>query len=207
MPSAETSTLVGLCKIELPTRTLRICDGAFCYFGDEKYTSEDEVFGAIGAIDEFEAAMGDAAEDARLVFNPPAETQAAAIKSKAFQNSRARFWMGDLDADGKTIINPDQLMDGLVDYTVLRFADNSRVVEMAFIGRAEKLFLKQEGNSLNPRWHQSIWPGEKGLNNTGSKITIAWGVAGARGITSYGGGGGGSGGGLFGGGFGQVQFQ
>tara|TARA_B110001454_G_C12668559_1_gene412684 strand:+ start:633 stop:1250 length:618 start_codon:yes stop_codon:yes gene_type:complete len=205
MPSAETITLVGLCKIELPTRTLRICDGAFCYFGGEKYVSEDDVFGSIGAIDEFEAAMGDATEDARLVFNPPAETAPSAIKSKAFQNSRARFWMGDLDVDGKTIINADQLMDGLVDYTVLRLGDNSREVEMAFIGRAEKLFLRQEGNTLNPRWHQSIWPGEKGLDNTGSKITVAWGVGSPRGVTGYGGGYGGGGGGNFGAGMVQAR--
>lgn len=207
MSVADTITLVGFCKIELPSRTLRICDGAFCYFAGEKYTSEDEVFGSIGAVDEFEASMGDAAEDARLVFRPPAETAPSAIKSRAFQNSRARFWMGEIDTDGKTIINADQLMDGLVDFTVLRLGENSRELEMAFIGRAEKLFLRQEGNSLNPRFHQSIWPGEKGLNNTGAMITIAWGVGSPRGVTSLGGVSGGAGGGA-----GQfatpvVQFQ
>lgn len=196
--SGDRITLVGLVKIELPIRTLRICDGGFVYFGGEKYTGQDDVFGTIGAVDEFEAAMGDAAEDGRLVFNPPDATAPGVLKNKLYQNARARFWMGGLDADGKTISSAEQLMDGLVDYTVLRRAQGSRTLEMTFIGRAEKLFLRQEGNSLNPRFHQSIWPGEKGLDNTGSKLTIAWGVGSPRGIAGFGGGGGGAGGGGFG---------
>lgn len=199
---SDTITLVGFCKIELPTRTLRMCDGAFCYFDGEKYTSEDDLFGSIAAVDEFEAALGDAAEDARLVFMPHIDAAPGALKSKAFQNSRARFWMGEIGSDGKSIENADQLMDALVDYVSLRIGEGTRELEMAFIGRPEKLFLRQEGNSLNPRFHQSIWPGEKGLDNTGSKITIAWGVASARGVV---GGGGFSSGSSGGAGFGTMS--
>lgn len=189
--------LVGFCKIELPTRTLRICDGGFCYFAGEKYEAEDSVFGSIAGIDELEASLGDAAEDAKLVFAPPAETAAQAINSKTFQNSRARFWMGVIGPDGKTVITAEQLMDALVDYTVLRSRQSGRELEMSFIGRPEKLFLRQEGNSLNPRFHKSIWPGERGLDNVGTKLTVAWGVGSPRGVSSGGGGGGGVGGGSF----------
>lgn len=192
--AAETITLIGLAKIELPERTIRICDGGFCYHGGEKYEAEDSVFGSLAAVDEFEAALGDMAEDAKLVFNPPAASVPEDLSSDAFQNSRARFWMGMLDSDGKTVIHAEQLMDALVDYTVLRLSENGRQVEMSFIGRAEKLFLRQEGNSLNPRFHKSIWSGEKGLDNaTGARISVAWGVGNPRGLT--GGGGGGAGGG------------
>jgi hypothetical protein len=189
--------LIGFCKIELPTRTLRICDGGFCYFGGEKYDSEDSLFGSIAGIDELEASLGDAAEDAKLVFAPPATTAAADINSSSFQNSRARFWMGTIGPDGKTVTTVEQLMDALVDYTVLRLRQSGRELEMSFIGRPEKLFLRQEGNSLNPRFHKSIWPGEKGLDNVGAKLTIPWGVGSPRGLTSGGGGGGGVGGGSF----------
>lgn len=182
----DTITLVAFCKIELPTRTLRLCDGGFIYFAGEKYTSEDDVFGSIEQVDEFEAALGDSAEDARLVFLPDVDAAPGQLKNKAFQNSRARFWMGGLDSDGKTVSNPDQLMDALVDFTILRHIENGRELEMAFIGRAEKLFLAQEGNSLNPRWHKSVWPGERGLDNTGSRITIAWGVGSPRGVVGGG---------------------
>lgn len=202
--SGDRITLVGLVKIELPERTIRLCDGAFVYFGGEKYVSEDPVFGSIGAVDELEAAMGDAAEDARLVFRPREQSTPAELKNKAHQNSRARFWMGGLDADGKTVSSAEQLMDGLVDFTVLRYRDKARELEVSFIGRAEKLFLRQEGNTLNPRFHQSIWPGEKGLNNVGAKLTIAWGVGSPRGVSSFGGG---SFGGGSAGGFGAVQMQ
>ncbi|MDK2758654.1 MAG: hypothetical protein KYX66_18165 [Blastomonas fulva] len=180
--------LVAFCKIELPTRTLRICDGGFCYFSGEKYEAEDAVFGSIAAVDEFEAALGDVAEDAKIVFLPPASTLASAINRKEFQNSRARFWMGAIGSDGKTVTVAEQQMDALVDFTVLRSRRSGRELEMSFIGRPEKLFLRQEGNSLNPRHHKSIWPGEKGLDNTGSKQTVPWGVGGPRGISSGGGG-------------------
>lgn len=181
--------LVGFCKIELPTRTLRLCDGGFCYFGGEKYTGEDDLFGSIAAVDEFEAALGDSAEDALIVFLPPAGSPASSINSKAFQNSRARFWMGTIGPDGKTVTTAEQLMDALVDYTVLRLRQSGRELEMVFIGRPEKLFLRQEGNSLNPRWHKAVWPGELGLDNaTGARITVAWGVGGARGVSVGGGG-------------------
>lgn len=187
--------LIGFCKIELPTRTLRICDGGFCYFNGEKYEADDAVFGSIAGIDELEASLGDAAEDAKLVFAPPAETAAQDINSKTFQNSRARFWMGVIGPDGKTVITAEQLMDALVDYTVLRSRQSGRELEMSFIGRPEKLFLRQEGNSLNPRFHKSVWPGERGLDNVGTKLTVAWGVGSPRGVSS--GGGGGVGGGSF----------
>jgi hypothetical protein len=191
--------LIGFCKIELPTRTLRLCDGGFCYFGGEKYTSEDAVFGSIAAVDEFEAALGDAAEDAKMVFAPKADALASEISSPTFQNSRARFWMGTIGADGKTVTTAEQLMDALVDFTTLRLKQSGRELEMSFIGRPEKLFLRQEGNSLNPRFHKSVWPGEKGLDNaTGARITVAWGVGAARGVSSGGGSGGGVGGGNLG---------
>ncbi len=183
--AAETITLIGLVKIELPSTTIRLCDGGFCYFGGEKYTSEDTLFGSIAGVDEFEAMLGDTAEDATLLFNTTETAEPAEISSASFQNSRARFWMGKLDWDGKTVVNATQLMDGLVDYTTLRLKENSRTVEMTFIGRAEKLFLRQEGNTLDPRFHKSVWPGEKGLDNaTGARVTVAWGVGSARGIAS-----------------------
>lgn len=190
--------LVGFCKIELPTRTLRICDGGFIYFNGEKYEAEDAVFGSIAAIDEFESALGDAAEDAKLVFLPPATTVASTINRKQFHLSRARFWMGQIGADGKTVTTAEQLMDALVDYTVLRLRQSGRELEMSFIGRPEKLFLRNEGNTLNPRFHKSVWPGEKGLDNTGAKLTVAWGVGSPRGVASAGGGGAGGTGGGFG---------
>lgn len=183
--AGDTISLIGFCKIELPGRTLRMCDGGFCYFGGEKYTSEDALFGSIAAVDEFEAALGDSAEDAKIVFMPNAAALASEISSPAFQNSRARFWMGTIGSDGKTVTTAEQLMDALVDFTVLRLRQAGRELEMSFIGRPEKLFLRQEGNSLNPRFHKSVWPGEKGLDNaTGARITVAWGVGGARGISS-----------------------
>lgn len=191
--ASETITLVGLIKIELPDSTIWLCDGGFCYFGGEKYVSEHPVFGSIAAVDEFEAALGDSAEDATIILNPADDATPAQLSSATFQNSRARFWMGKLDTDGKTVVSAEQLMDGLVDYTTLRLRGGAREVEMTFIGRADKLFLRQEGNTLDPRFHKSVWPGEKGLDNaTGARITVAWGVGGARGVATGGGGSGGN---------------
>jgi hypothetical protein len=108
-----------------------------------------------------------------------------------------RFWLGELDTDGKTVISAELMADMLVD-TIDRVigADGSVTLELGLIGRAEKLFLVNEGNVCSERHHKSVWVGENGFNNcTDTVQPIAWGVASAPSGT-FGGGSGGGGGGL-----------
>jgi hypothetical protein len=90
-----------------------------------------------------------------------------------------RFWLGELDSDGKTVINAKLIGDLLVDNLARTIgADGSLVLELPLIGRAEKLFLTNEGNVCSERMHKSVWSGEDGFNNcTDTPQPVAWGIA------------------------------
>lgn len=193
-------TLVGLARIELPGRVMRLCDGGFAYFDDEKYTASDSVFGSIAAIEPFDESVGDQAPGGRLSFLPAASATANALLGAARQNVRMRFWLGEIGSDGKTVTHAEPLADTLIDTATLRVARGQRVLDVDFISRAEKLFAIREGNVLSTTFHQRVWPGERGFDNAnGLQRNVAWGIEDApRGASGgFGGGGFGGGGGSF----------
>lgn len=178
MFSAMVITLAGLAKIELPARTLYLCDGGMVQWGSETYHGDDSEFGVIAAIDGLRDATSDQAPGGRLTFLPASAAAAATLSSPGYQNSRIRFYLAEVDqATGQVIGTPDLVFDGLLDATVLRIADRRRELDMDFIARAERLFSQNEGNMLTSRFHESIWPGEFGFANaTDAQISVAWGI-------------------------------
>jgi hypothetical protein len=45
------------------------------------------------------------------------------------------------------------------------------------VSTAERLFEVNIGNTLSPRFHKSIWPGETGEDAAiGIGLTVAWGI-------------------------------
>ncbi|HEU0045074.1 hypothetical protein [Sphingomonas sp.] len=173
-------TLVGLLKLELPGATVRLCDGGFCDWNGERYEAEHPVWGTLAAIEPVEEGVGDLAPGGKLTFMPAADALAAAVSSPAFQNARLRGWLGEMGSDGKTVTSARPLFDGSIDTTTVRLARGSRMVDVSFVSRAERLFLTNQGNTLSPRFHQSVWPGERGFDNcTGVPTAVAWGTEGA----------------------------
>jgi hypothetical protein len=200
--------ITGLAEFNLPAKDIRLCDGGFVYFGANKFTSADEDFGSIEAIDAIDERAGDEAPGGSLTFLPTSTAAAATLSDPSFQGSRIRFWLARVDeATGLMDGTPDLVFDGLLDTTSLRVGRGTRALDMEFISTAERLFQINEGNVLSPRFHKSVWAGELGFDNaTGVGITVAWGVPGPpRGsvsVRSGGGGGGGGGGGA--GGFAYI---
>jgi hypothetical protein len=189
--------LSGLVEIVLPTKTIRICDGAFLYVGADKFASFDDEFGSIESLELPEENVGDEAPSGSMVFLPVDTAAAADLSQPGFQGSPIRFWQAQVDeATGTVIGTPELLADCELDTTVLKIGPRSRRLEIGFIQAAERLFSINEGNVLSPRFHKSIWPGELGFDNaTGIGTAVAWGVAGGpRGSSMSGAGGGGAGG-------------
>lgn len=187
--SPQFITLVGLISIELPETTIRLCDGGFVYWGADKFASEDPDFGAVESVEAFSEAAGDEAPGGRMTFLPRSTAAAAALSQSDYQGSPIRFWLGRVDEEtGALLGEPELVADMELDTTRLRLGPNSRGLDIEFISIAERLFMVNEGNVLSTRFHQSVWPGELGLDNTtGVGKTIAWGVAGpARGISGGG---------------------
>ena len=91
---------------------------------------------------------------------------------------RARFWIAEVDPAAGTVIGtPDLQFDGMIDQTILRIGLRKLELDMTFVPLAERLFSRNEGNSLNPSFHKRVHPGELGEDNaTGLGIGVAWGV-------------------------------
>lgn len=170
--------LVGLIKIELPSRTLRLCDGGFLNVGAEQYSSSDADFGTIGGVESLEEGVGDEVPAGRLTFLPQSNAAAVTLSAPTMQGSRMRFWIAEVDeATGTIVGTPDLQADMQLDLTTLVVGRGTRRLDMNFVSRLERLFKINEGNSLNPRFHKTVWPGELGEDNaTGLSQTVAWGV-------------------------------
>lgn len=190
--------LSGLVEIALPDATIRLCDGAFVIWGEQTFDCEDDIFGTIGAIEAIEEGVGDELPALRLTFLPNSTAAAAQLSQPEYQGCRMRMWTAEVDLDTNAVVGTPSLeFDGQVDMTELVIDNGSRALEMDIVPSAERLFIINEGNTLSPRFHKSLYPGELGEDNAiGIGVGVAWGTANAA--QTYGGGfstGGGAGGG------------
>lgn len=194
--TARTISLAVFLKLEAPSGDVNLCDGGFLYFdagsGTEKYEAHHATFGSLASIDEFDAGFGDAAEGGKIAFHPNPAAAQSDWYSSSLRDCRVRIWEGEVDADGKTVSSAKQIGDFLVDTLARVIGDDGSVtLELELIGRAEKLFLRQEGNVASERFHKTVWAGEDGFNNcTDVVFPVAWGVAAPASGTAGGGRGG-----------------
>ena len=176
--------LIGLLKIELPTATVRLCDGGFIEFGGETYRSVDAVFGGIGSLQALTEGVGEEIPALELTLNPNGGSAPADLSQPGFQKSAVRLWVGEFDVDAGTLTgDPDLLFYGQIDQTVLRIGRAARDLAMTIVSTLERLFMRNEGNTLSPSFHKSVWPEETGHDNaTGLGIAVAWGTEGSGGL-------------------------
>ena len=180
---------IGLMKIEFPAYTLRLCDGGFIHWGAETFTSADDVFGTIAALDSLNEGIGDEVPVFELSLNPPSATPPGTLSAPGYQTSRVRFWIGEFNpALGTLIGTPDLQYDGQIDQTTLTFGRGQRDLAMTIVGNAAREIERNIGNSLSGAWHKSVWPNETGHDNaTGLGRQVAWGVEAPAGTGSAGG--------------------
>jgi len=170
--------MAGLCEIILPTKTIRLCDGAFVTWNGNVFTSADDDFGSIESIGPAEEQIGDEAPAGSLTFLPENTASAAMLSQPSFQGSPMRFWLARVNETTGTLDGePELVFDGELDTTTLRVGRGMRALDMEFVSVAERLFNINEGNVLSPRFHKSVWPGELGLDNAhGVGTAVAWGA-------------------------------
>ena len=172
--------LAGLIEIELPDRTVRLCDGGFVDWPARgMFTSQDEFLGTIESVEAVSEAISDEAPGGRLTLLPVSTAEAADLFQSEAQGSPIRFWLVEVNrATGAIVGTPEMLFDGMIDFMTLRIGKGARAVEVEFISAAERLFMVKEGNVLSSRFHQMAYPLEKGFDFcTGTQIPVPWGVA------------------------------
>jgi hypothetical protein len=183
--------LIGLVQIDLPDATIRLCEGGFMRWavdgGDvATFYSHSPVFGTIASIDAVTEGVTEAVPALDLTLHVPSTAAPEDLSQPGFQRSRVRFWIGEYAPDDGILVGEPELMfHGQIDQTVLGEDAGTFDLTMSIVSSLERLFLRNRGNSLNPRWHKSIWVGETGHDNaTGLGVPVAWGIetpAGANG--------------------------
>lgn len=172
--------LFGALKIELPGYTLRLLDGAgSLYINGETYVGLDETFGTLAGISELAEELGDSAPEVTVTLNPPDLSAAAALAHPGMQGSRAQIIVGAADpTSGLSIGTPEVLFLGEIDVPTINLdASGTRTVEFTIVSVFERLFEVDEGQRATNGWHQSIWPGELGLDfMTGTDVNLYWGA-------------------------------
>jgi hypothetical protein len=181
----NTVALIGLCKIELPTGDVRLCDGGFIEFDSEVYRSSDALLGTIASIQAMGEGTGPEVPAMEMTLMPPEDTSPSELAQPGWQTSRARFWVGEYDPEAGTLIgDPDLVFDGQLDQASLSVG-MVRELALTVVSLAERLFERNAGNALTSAWQKSIWPGELGHDNaTGLAVQVAWGAASPTGTTT-----------------------
>jgi len=193
-------TIAGLLEIALPSKTVRLCDGAWVDWPSVgRFETIDSDFGTIDSVDAVTESIGDEAIGGTITLMPPSVTGTSDLFMPTAQGGPIKGWLAEVDvATNQVIGTPTQLFAVQVDVATVVASRTERLLNVEFVDAAEKLWMIKEGNVLSPRWHSSIWPGETGLDFvTGSPIAVPWGISGpGRGTTYIGSGGSGGGGGF-----------
>jgi hypothetical protein len=186
---------MALLRIDLPDATVRLCDAGFVVFDGETYAAQDDTFGTIGGVQPLTEGIGEEVPALELTLLPPAGSAPSQLSKPGYQRSTVRAWIGEYSQEaGQLIGAPDLLFHGQIDQTSLRVGRSTRELSITVVSTAERLFMLNEGNSLSPRWHKSVWPGELGHDNAiGLTVPVAWGVETRPGASAVGSGSGFSG--------------
>jgi len=171
-------TMFCAVRIALPSYTLLLLDGAGqVTFNSETYIGLDPNFGALDSVDVISGGEGDQAPELSLVIAPPSATAAATLSSPNMQGSQVYIYVGAINpATGLVRGAPELKFMGEIDVPTLTSSNGQRSLEYSIISVFDRLFDVDEGIRASDGWHQSIWPGERGLEYmTGTDKNLYWG--------------------------------
>lgn len=175
----QSVTLSGLVQIDLRGgATLRLCDGGIVTWGANTFTSKDSTFGGIGGMEPLSEGVGDEVPALRMTFFPESTAAAADLVQPGWQASPMKFWIAEVDrSTGEVVGTPELMLHGQLDTADLEVGMGTRAINFDVVSTAERLLEGNQGNTLSPRFHKSVWPGETGEDAAiGIGISVAWGV-------------------------------
>ncbi|KFG90726.1 hypothetical protein BV98_001438 [Sphingobium herbicidovorans NBRC 16415] len=172
--------LFGALRIALPTYTIRLLDGSgTLQIGGETYVGCDDVFGTIAELSELSEEVGDQAPEITIKLFPPNLSAAATLASPDMQGCSVQLLVGAVNmANGAVMGVPEVVFLGEIDVPTVEIdARGERSVTFTVVSVFERLFEVEEGQRASNGWHQSIWPGELGLEHmTGTDVNLYWGA-------------------------------
>lgn len=177
---SESPFLFGAVKISFPDAvTLRLLDGSgILEIGGETYVGEDATFGTLDSIGVHTESMDDEAPELEISLLPADDAVAADLASSAMQGSEVQVMLGAFNpVTGSVLGTPEQIFLGEIDVPTIEVTKGRRLVSYTVVSVFERLFEINQGERASDGWHQSIWPGELGLEfMTGTVKNLYWGA-------------------------------
>ncbi|MDQ5915940.1 MAG: hypothetical protein QG584_1833 [Pseudomonadota bacterium] len=171
--------LFGAIQIDFPDYTLRLLDGSGeLVIGGQTFVGADALFGVLDSIGTHEETIGDEAPELTIGLLPPDAASAADLASGLMQGCTVTLMLGAFDPTSNTVIGtPEVVFYGEIDVPTYETSEASRSVAYTVVAVFERLFEVREGERASDGFHQSIWPGELGLEfMTGTVKNIYWGA-------------------------------
>jgi hypothetical protein len=185
--------LAGLIEFVLPSGSIRLSEGGYVKLAGHKFRAQDPEWGSLGEVEPIEEAADEQAPGMVITFIPVSAAAGAALAADENVLAPVRLWLTRVDrATGEGDPNATELLgDLLMDDPELLFG-GERVLRLSLISAADRLMTINKGNVLSSSFHQSVWPGELGLDNAVDVDgKVAWRVSSPpRGSVGSGGGGG-----------------
>lgn len=167
-------------KIVTPFATLRILDGEDTLSIDGETFTGGSDYGDLINGEAFEDGDGNSAPILRLNMQVADPAVISDWIAPTTQGSPVTAWLGAVDrATGIPIADPEVTFRGELDRVSFSIGRDRSVAILEVCSYLERFFDMEEGVRMNDAWHQSIWPGEKGLDQiTGINRHWPWGIGG-----------------------------
>jgi hypothetical protein len=141
------------------------------------FDGRDPIFGTIANMTSITEQVAQEAPTVTITMMTMSDDAFGEINAVRNQGSRVRIWYGLVnDMTGAVVGVPTLLWNGRLNTISSKIDENKQVAEIETVSAFDRLFNADEGQVLNKTWHQSIWPGETGLDfNVTSTVNRYWG--------------------------------
>jgi hypothetical protein len=158
--------LFGSIEIDLPDYELLLLDGSGeVMIGGRKFVGRDPIYGTIDSISKLGDSSGDSAPVLTLTLLAASGAALATLAAAEMQGSPVYARMGVIDQiTGLVVPDPYVLFAGELDVPTVKWGPNTRRLEYKITSVFERFFQVDEGLRLAPTFHQSVWPGETGMD-------------------------------------------
>ncbi|CAN5334505.1 hypothetical protein BH10PSE12_BH10PSE12_02640 [soil metagenome] len=172
--------IVGAVEILLPGYALRLLDGAGAVtLNGNVYLGQDPAFGVLNSISTLTESIGEEAPEIEIEILPGDAAAAADLANSTMQGAQVSIIVAVIDpSTGLQIGTPEVEFLGEIDVPTLTIGEGGqRTLNFTVVSVFERLFEVDEGVRASDGWHQSIWPGELGLEfMNGTDKNLYWGA-------------------------------
>ncbi len=176
---ADSPLIFFALEVLLPGGAMRLADGAGqLTIGGNTYLGLDPVYGALVGPDPWSDGVSAEAVHLTWMVQVPSNTAAAELCQPVNQGSTVNLWFGAVNrSTGLVVADPYLLWTGDLDTTTLAADRNARTVKFDAESTWDRFFDTDEGLLLDNATHQTIYPGELGLEFvTTVQDQLPWGA-------------------------------